>query len=60
MKHIFHPKALHLGHVAKAFGLAKPPATMGKQYAAITRKDDTNTSTHQVRKTPSTTERELR
>jgi len=25
--------------VAKAFGLSKPPATMGKQYAAITQKD---------------------
>jgi ATP-dependent RNA helicase DDX31/DBP7 len=29
-KHIFHPKALHFGHVAKSFGLAMPPAAFRK------------------------------
>lgn len=31
LKPIFHPRALHLGHVARSFGLAKPPSTMKKQ-----------------------------
>jgi len=30
LRHIFHPKRLHLGHVARSFGLATPPTLLGK------------------------------
>jgi hypothetical protein len=30
MKHIFHVKRLHLGHVASAFGLKEAPGLIGK------------------------------
>ena len=32
-KHIFHPKALHFGHVAKSFALAAAPLSFRKQRA---------------------------
>ena len=28
VRHIFHPRALHLGHAAKAFGLREPPTSV--------------------------------
>lgn len=31
LKAIFHVKKLHLGHVAKAFGLREPPAAVGRK-----------------------------
>lgn len=32
-KHIFHPKALHLGHVARSFALNAPPNAFRKRGA---------------------------
>jgi ATP-dependent RNA helicase DDX31/DBP7 len=29
LKHIFHPRSLHLGHIAGAFALKEPPAQLG-------------------------------
>ncbi len=34
-KHIFHPKALHFGHVAKSFALAAPPTTFRRSLAQV-------------------------
>ncbi len=32
-RHIFHPRSLHLGHAAKAFGLREPPSRASRQAA---------------------------
>lgn len=34
LKHIFHVRSLHLGHVAHAFGLAEAPARIGQSGSA--------------------------
>ncbi|KAI8517836.1 ATPdependent RNA helicase, partial [Branchiostoma belcheri] len=34
LKHIFHVKKLHLGHVAKSFGLRDAPGDIGNLVAA--------------------------
>ncbi|XP_072287350.1 ATP-dependent DNA helicase DDX31 isoform X2 [Pyxicephalus adspersus] len=38
LKHIFHVRSLHLGHVAKSFGLRDAPHKLGKQLAGSPKK----------------------
>jgi len=39
-KHIFHPRRLHLGHLAATFGLAQPPSTFSSSNAKQSKQKD--------------------
>lgn len=38
LKHVFHVKSLHLGHVASCFGLREAPGRIGAKGAAAERR----------------------
>ena len=59
LRHIFHIKRLHLGHVAHSFALKEPPRRLGQSQAKAARKQtkDTNQK-HQRRKKVSKAGRE--
>jgi hypothetical protein len=52
MHHIFHVKNLHLGHVAKSWGLASPPSLLdsGKKEKVEYRREKSRVATQKVMK----------